>query len=233
MGSTELCLELRPRFKRRYNHLFTNEWCAFLPTSFLVDEDGKSDPAEKWALNLTVKHFPRVSIPKGLHLVRGHAFQPPRFVYGWAMDETTIYRIALRCGLEEAIVPLTKKQEKMTPKPAPFVIADLATLLLNKILRKRFPDTMARIGWVTLETVTGGNVTLGTCLALADSYETGNQRPSQADIDILRDYFGIGTEGLDAYKNNRTVWWVDSLYPFWQWYHSHIYRLDTGWKVLE
>ncbi|KAH6907502.1 hypothetical protein BKA70DRAFT_1283180 [Coprinopsis sp. MPI-PUGE-AT-0042] len=235
MGSTDLCLELRPRFKRRYEHLFTDEWSAFVPASFLVDQysDGKIDPAEKWAYDLTVKHFPRVSIPKGLHLVRGYAFQPPRFVYGWGMDNFTIHRIALRCGLEKAIIPLTKKEEQMNPRPAPIVEADVAALLLNAILRERFPDIMARIKWVTFESVTGGGEMFGSCLALADSYETGNQRPPRADVEVLREYFGIGTEGLSAYEENRTLWWVDSMHPLWQWAHSEFYRLDTGWKVLK
>jgi hypothetical protein len=171
-------------------------------------------------------------IPRGLQLVHGYAYQPPRFVYGWACPWPTIHRIALRCGLENALMPVVEEDEEGDPEAAPWLIADQATLILNKTLRQRFPDTMTRLGWVTVETVMGGDVDFAFCLALADSYETRNRKPSQEDIDIIREYFGIGTEGLDGYKDNQPLWWLDVVYPDWHWHDSEIYRLDTGWKKV-
>ncbi|KAJ3550139.1 hypothetical protein NMY22_g616 [Coprinellus aureogranulatus] len=178
----------------------------------LVDDTRKEIPPEAWTEEAWVKYlcktFPRKSLPAKLSLKLGLNYQPPRFLFGWAVEATILDSIMEYCGCSE-----------VTWYKPPVE----ASVILSKILRERFPRLMEDLGCVLIHPVVtydGDMPVVRMCIALADSWITGNHKPSTEHIETLREFFGIGTGDLQALADNQPMWWMDLLAPRWEYCHE-------------
>lgn len=181
----------------------------FLPWMLLQTSDGTQWTIKQWIDNLLAL-FPRDTIPAKLHLQKGLSFQPPRFLFGWAMSSSVLFKIAQRCNF---LPPNTRGPE--TLKWAKMVLP------LNAVLREKFPEIMARLpGYALIDPVMTTDWRYHQCIVLADSYVTGNSKPSQDDINTLKDFLGIGEGSTQALADNQAKWWVDYGQYTWRYMDS-------------
>ncbi|KAF5339116.1 hypothetical protein D9611_011250 [Ephemerocybe angulata] len=205
--STELKRQHRDTFMAFYSGLPDE----FLPWN-LLQGSGSQWTVRHWIANL-IAHFPRNMIPERLHLRKGFSFQPPRFLFGWAMPPNALFNIAQRCNF----LPPN------TPADANPWSVDWAEMVLplNTVLRKRFPEIMARLpGYALVAPVMTAGFRFHQCIALADSYATGRSKPSQADINTLQDFLGIGEGSTQVLADNQAQWWLDYGQTTWKYMDS-------------
>ncbi|KAG2004168.1 ATP-dependent protease La, variant 2 [Coprinopsis cinerea AmutBmut pab1-1] len=193
--------------------------------------------------------MPTRRIPRGLKMRRGYALQPPRFDFGWALDDNTMYAIANRCGFPAFHNEWTGQDKHGNPGK-PLLDCALASERLHTVLTQRFPELMrefdhvglgreAKFGPIRIETVHGGKPGLQvrsvSCIVLTDSRKSGNRRPKQEHTDTLREFFGIGKseegeEGkFEPYGGPEPLWWLDAQYPIWTSYDSRLYEIENRW----
>ncbi|KAH6909014.1 hypothetical protein BKA70DRAFT_1400020 [Coprinopsis sp. MPI-PUGE-AT-0042] len=164
----------RSKLLERYAHL--NDSAEFLPYVFSADEgDDDLTARMEWLERFTTQSFPRPNIPRGLKLVRSHSFQP-RFLYGWALDRSTMYKLGMQIGFVDPI-PLENLERTST---TPGISLFHATVRLDRWLNQYLPETMKHLKWVTIEAVRGQHFQLRPdrlkyCIALSDSYVSGNR----------------------------------------------------------
>ncbi|KAF6748497.1 hypothetical protein DFP72DRAFT_572363 [Ephemerocybe angulata] len=204
----------KQKFVEAYGHL---------PREFLPHSFTKPKPGEKWSVRKWLDHFqtlfPRAEIPEKLILRPGLQFQPPRFLFGWSMDRVTFFEMAGRLGFSY-FDPKTDVSRSVIPW------LDM-TPLLNKILRQEFGEIMDLLGWVNVAPICLSNGRLAYCLALADSFSTGNEKPSDEHIETLRAYFGIGEGSTIALADNQPLWWLDYDCRFWRYKDSSCYNAEN------
>ncbi|KAF6748496.1 hypothetical protein DFP72DRAFT_788128, partial [Ephemerocybe angulata] len=201
-------------FLEAYGHLPPE----FLPPSFTKPKSGGKWNVRKW-LDHFETLFPRPEIPEKLILRPGLQYQPPRFLYGWSMDGLTFFEMAGRLGFS-FYDPSTDVSGTVIPW------LDM-TPLLNKILRKEFPEIMDLLGWVNVAPICVPSGDLVYCLALADSYSTGNEKPSNEHVETLRAYFGIGEGSTIALADNQPLWWLDYDQRVWCYKDSKRYNAEN------
>ncbi|EAU83377.1 hypothetical protein CC1G_09071 [Coprinopsis cinerea okayama7 len=216
-------------FMARYGHL---------PKELLPWRMNPKDPqtAKEWRIALT-KLLPSPNIPHGLRLRPGHQFQPPRFNFGWAVDDLTIRDIAYRCGFPRFF---NDSSQSPNSESTPVLYWQAASKLLQGVLSEKFPDVLKEVpGPIRIEKVIGPKGDDRTmCIVLADSLRTGNRKPKQEHIDTLREFFGIGTkeEGkYEPYGGPEPMWWLDSFYRTWKWCYSWEYEAENDlrdWRTL-
>ncbi|KAJ3517469.1 hypothetical protein NMY22_g13959 [Coprinellus aureogranulatus] len=163
--------------------------------------------AMEWHLHL-LQYFPLRSIPHKLQLVPGKTLQPPRFVYGWAMSHTTLHQISKNCHFSQPFDDVGS------------VDYTEATLALNRVLNKQFPDIMKDLKWVFVTAVVTKDQTVESCIALVDSYIRGNRKPTPEQIQTLRQFFGIGEGSIQTLADNEPMWWIDWQHGAWTYQHS-------------
>ncbi|KAJ3519934.1 hypothetical protein NMY22_g12976 [Coprinellus aureogranulatus] len=158
---------------------------------------------EAWRAYLC-KTFPRSHIPTKLALKSGVNFQPPRFIFGWAMEYSVLKTIAERCGFARHLIPL-----------------DLHKLAedLTSVVRSQCPQVVEQFGWSFIARVLVHDKGILYCIAVADSWMTGNNKPTAEQINTLREFFGIGKGNVIALADNEAMWWteLDST----QWHYRH------------
>lgn len=182
-------------------------------------EPGDSiDLIDEWKRRLC-STFPRDSIPPKLTLKSGYSYQPPRFLYGWAMEQPVLCAIGKHCGFaEEAEGQFTRK----------------ATVKLKKILSEKLPRVIEALGWVVIHPILiyeDGEYKELQCIALADSWITGNRKPSAEHVQILREFFHIGEEDIKPVKDE-PAWWTDMIAPYWHYsYKKDDLRYYRPWEL--
>ncbi|EAU87212.1 hypothetical protein CC1G_10491 [Coprinopsis cinerea okayama7 len=230
----------REEFLKRYGHLPKE----FKPLRF--EDPNQTHP--EWLRDLAGV-MPTRRIPRGLKMRRGYALQPPRFDFGWALDDNTMYAIANRCGFPAFHNEWTGQDKHGNPGK-PLLDCALASERLHTVLTQRFPELMrefdhvglgreAKFGPIRIETVHGGKPGLQvrsvSCIVLTDSRKSGNRRPKQEHTDTLREFFGIGKseegeEGkFEPYGGPEPLWWLDAQYPIWTSYDSRLYEIENRW----
>lgn len=222
MGDYELRPEHRKPFISFYKHLPSE----FLPPELTETPEVSSplplrypvvltwaplqDAARKDIINRGIswtatlgKTFPRSDIPPKLTLKSGFSYQPPRFLFGWAMEKAALCAAAEICGF----VKEARGNQTLA-----------ATVTLKKVLVKKLPKVMDVLGWVVIHPVTvynlDGKLKTLQCIVLADSWVTGNRKPSAEHIQALREFFHID-EGDIKPVNDEPAWWTDLLAPYW------------------
>lgn len=109
-----------------------------------------------------------------------------------------------------------------------------ATVTLRKQLAKKLPEVMDSLGCVVVHPVTtnrDGKFKIFQCIALADSWITGNRMPSAEHIQALRGFFHIG-EGDVQPINEEPQWWMDLLNPCWHYnYRREDLRQYRPWDL--
>ncbi|KAH6912105.1 hypothetical protein BKA70DRAFT_825815 [Coprinopsis sp. MPI-PUGE-AT-0042] len=215
---------LRELFLQHYGFLKP----VILPYFFTSEDENFH---RRWREHLTEVVFPRSSIPRGLKLVKGTSLQPPRFVYGWAVDPISIHKIMLRLGFPP------EETHTFPNYLCPHIFSSVGTLFLTEILEERLPLLVEEMGGALLDDITiptqpgklpnGG---LGNdrsqCISIADSYVTGNKIPRPEYIETLRQLFGIGEgEGELAPRLGVTPkWYVDRVHHDWEVFNSREYK---------
>jgi hypothetical protein len=166
-------------------------------------------PAEEWTREAWMKHlcatFPRNHIPPKLALKSGVSFQPPRFLFGWAMEYTDALAIAQGC-----IAP----NERLS-SPTYIELSQTFT----SIVRERFPLIMDQLGCIVVDYVWAPGDEAFTLIALSDSWITGNRKPTPEQIAALRDFLGIRKEDVASLAESEPMWWVAVCSP--QWHYRH------------
>lgn len=161
-------------------------------------------PPDGWARDAWVEElcnlFPRSHIPRKLYLKAGYSFQPPRFLYGWAMEQASLKTIAEKCGFSRHLRPIDP--DKLCED-------------LTDVLTAKFPQIMEKLDWVFIANVWVNNEKMYPCIALCDSWITGNLKPTPEQIATLRDFFGIGDEGITTLDDNQPMWWLDLMSEQW------------------
>lgn len=196
-----------------FYHELPNEFLPPELTKFPVNIVSKNamDRRMAWRM-LLCETFPRHTIPPKLTLKSGLSYQPPRFLFGWVMEQSVLCEIAKHCGFfKEAQMGATLR----------------ATVKLKRELMKKLPRVVEALGWVVVHPITTFNrekeqFKTFQCIALADSWITGHRKPSAEHIRVLREFFRIG-EGDIKTINDEPMWWIDMLVP-----HLHYgYKMDN------
>ena len=134
------------------------------------------------------------------------SFQPPRFLFGWAIVS------------EYVAFDLVRRSRPNSDDPLPWTSYQRQTVVMTEGLRSRFPLIMDQLGWVVVERVLVHRddrpEECFTCIALADSWATGNRKPTADQIATLRDFFGIGKGDIQA-LDNEPMWWMDLNSRYW------------------
>jgi hypothetical protein len=125
----------------------------------------------------------------------------------------------------------------------PHVLTTRGTLFLTKIFEERFPSLVEEMGVAVLDDIAiptqpgkspngGIGANYSQCITIADSYVTGNRKPSSAQIETLRQFFGIGEgEGEIAPRLGVTPkWYVDSDRVEWEVFHSREYQRSKWYR---
>jgi Lon-like ATP-dependent protease len=131
------------------------------------------------------------------------SFQPPRFLFGWAM-------VSNRMGHD-----VVRRSRPNSDAPLPYTNYQGESVVLTESLRSRFPLIMDQLGWVIIDCVWIHGKGAFTCIALADSWATGSRKPTADQIVTLRDFFGIGKGDIQA-LDNEPMWWMDLNSQCWQ-----------------
>ncbi|KAJ3519932.1 hypothetical protein NMY22_g12975 [Coprinellus aureogranulatus] len=200
-------LDLRPEHKKQFIAYYKHLPDEFFP----IDVIGPPDdvPAEKWTRDewsrCLCKTFPRPHIPTKLNLKSGVNFQPPRFLFGWAMEQSVLRTIAEQRGFSEHFIPFDYNK----------ISADLTS-----VLRRQFPEIVEQFGWAFVARVMVHDKGLFFCLALADSWMTGNRTPLPEQIKAVREFLGIGKGGVQTLADNEPMWWSDLNCHQWHYRHK-------------
>ncbi|KAJ3505569.1 hypothetical protein NMY22_g17539 [Coprinellus aureogranulatus] len=204
-------LDLKAEHKQRFLDFYTHLPDEFYPMELM--QGPPEIPKEEWTRQAwevyLCKTFPRSHIPSRLTLKSGFSFQPPRFLFGWAMEPSVLVAIAERCGFaEDARLGQTLQ----------------ATSVLTGLIRKKYPQVTDALGWVVVHSVMnyeGDKYKRLKCIALADSWITGNRKPAPEHVETLREFLGIGSGGFQtATLDNGPMWWVDLIVPQWHYRHK-------------
>ncbi|KAF5339195.1 hypothetical protein D9611_011227 [Ephemerocybe angulata] len=157
---------------------------------------------------------------KRLQLRKGHNFQPPRFLFGWAMSARDFFDIAQRCNFLPPDTPVDLEPECLKWKKI--------TLPLNAVLWKQFPEIMDSLpGYVLVHPVVTENRGYKQCIALADSYVTGNRKPSHDDVNTLKEFFGIGEGSTQVLADNQAKWWIEYGQCTWTYMDSRKFNAKS------
>ncbi|KAJ3542156.1 hypothetical protein NMY22_g3614 [Coprinellus aureogranulatus] len=206
-------LNLRKEHKQPFLDFYNHLPDEFYPMELI--QSPPEIPKEEWNRDswreYLCKTFPRPQIPSRLTLKSGLSFQPPRFLFGWALEHSVIVAIAEQCGVAEHV-----RSGEMIK----------ATVALTAVIKKKFPQITDALGWIVVHPVMGyegDKFKSFECIALADSWITGNRKPSPEHIETLREFFGIGKgEIKTATPNDEPMWWMDLMVPHWH----YRYRRD-------
>jgi hypothetical protein len=95
------------------------------------------------------------------------------------MEYTEALAIAQWCRPNERLPPLS--------------YIGLSQTFTNKV-RDRFPQTMEQLGSVVVDYVWAPGEEAFTCMALSDSWITGNHKPTLEQITALRNFLGSSKE---------------------------------------
>lgn len=198
--------ELTPEHAKRFLEFYNDLPKDFLPPELVVGLQRATpmdilDRPMTWRKTLC-KTFPRNSIPPKLTLKPSYSYQPPRFLFGWAMEQSALCAAAELCGfLREARSGQTLA----------------ATVTLKKVLSEKLPEVIEALGWVVIHPVMAyrdGRFTTLQCITLADCWITGSRKPSPKHVEALREFFHIG-EGDIQPANSEPQWWMDMLVSSW------------------
>ena len=94
------------------------------------------------------------------------------------------------------------------------------SMALTEIVRNRFPQIVDQLGWVIVDCVYVHGEGTYCCIALSDSWVTGNHKPTPEQIATLRDFFGIGNGGLATLADNEPMWWATRDSQHWHYRHK-------------
>jgi hypothetical protein len=94
------------------------------------------------------------------------------------------------------------------------------SMALTEIVRDRFPDIADQLGWVVVDCVYVQGKGTFCCIALSDSWVTGNRKPTPEQITTLRDFFGIGKGDTMALADNEPMWWMTRDSQHWHYRHK-------------
>ncbi|KAF6757950.1 hypothetical protein DFP72DRAFT_889484 [Ephemerocybe angulata] len=204
--------ELKERHWAQFMAVYDDLPNEFLPWNLLQPVGGSRWTVSHWVDNLLAR-FPRDTIPPKLRLRKGLSFQPPRFLFGWAMSSDVLFNIAQRHNFLPPDTPPDCNPRALYWKEM--------VLPLNAVLRKQFPEIMARLpGYALITPVMTAGWSYHQCIVLADSYATGNSRPSLADINTLKEFLGIGEGSTQALADNQAKWWLDYGQTAWEYMDS-------------
>ncbi|EAU83372.2 hypothetical protein CC1G_09066 [Coprinopsis cinerea okayama7 len=206
-------------FMARYGHLPKE----FLPWRM---DPKNTQTAKEWRIALTQQWLPAPHIPRGLKLRKGYHLQPPRFNFGWAMDNDTTREIAHRGGFPAFFPDSIESSDH-----GPILNWPAANQLLRGVLSDKFPEIAKEVPGIRTGTVVGPEGEDCTIIILTDSLRNGNRKPKQEHIDTLREFFGIGTKAegkSEPYGGLEPMWWLDSFYRRWTWRYSWQYEAENG-----
>ncbi|KAJ3550144.1 hypothetical protein NMY22_g613 [Coprinellus aureogranulatus] len=199
-------LDLRPEHKKQFIAFYKHLPDEFFP----IDVIGPPDdvPEDKWTRDewsrCLCKTFPRSHIPAKLKPKPGVNFQPPRFLFGWAMEQSVLRAIAKQCGFAEHFLPFDYNK----------ISADLTCVIWS-----RYPEIVQQFGWTFVARIMVHDKGLFFCLALADSWMTGNGKPSVDQINAVQGFLGIGKGAVVTLADNEPMWWADL--NCYQWHYRH------------
>ena len=154
--------------------------------------------------------MPCSELPQGLKLAKGYTYQPPRFLYGWAMGFREAYDFGTALGI-------------FAPAPAdedsPSVECFRLCRGLNEILVRGAPKFMQYMKFVSVEPVFGkrtGGEPVKICIVVADSYRTGHRTPSAAALERLHSILEkLGLPSHSAWTRE-PMWWLDMFHSEWR-----------------
>ncbi|KAJ3550143.1 hypothetical protein NMY22_g612 [Coprinellus aureogranulatus] len=200
-------LDVRPQHMKQILEYYRHLPDEFLPMEVIEPPDDV--PREKWDREAWRQYlctlFPRSHIPTKLTLKSGVSLQPPRFLFGWAMELSVLRTIAESRGFAEHLRPLNfrKLAENLT-----------------SVVRSQCPQVVEQFGWSLVTLVNVHSKGMIYCLALADSWMTGNRKPSDEQISALRGFFGIGKGDVVALADNEAMWWTGLEFSHWIYRHK-------------
>ena len=94
------------------------------------------------------------------------------------------------------------------------------SVALTKIVLNRFPQIMDDLGCIVVDCIYVHAKGTFCCLALADSWITGNRQPTPEQIATLRDLFGVGVGDTVTPADNEPMWWITRDSQHWRYRHK-------------
>lgn len=120
------------------------------------------------------------------------------------MEYTEALAIAQRCRPNERLPPLSYIGLSQT---------------FTDIVRDRFPQIMEQLGSIVVDYVWAPGEEAFTCIALSDSWITGNRKPTPEQIATLRDFLGINKEAVPSLVESEPMWWAAVCSSYWHYRH--------------